>query len=189
MRPEAVVHEWTKAFGKVAPIGHLCRDALPERWLRMHNLPHGKRYPDSPDEYGQLLSRQNTVATTILGASSECLLFFCGFPSESGAAVLDLLAVPSPECLWLPELAALAVDYEQIRIGAAVVSWRPGDFDDLLRARADDKVGPVLFANVKRPTAFAPYDGGADLFLDSAESIAACKRSWSAWLSSRADGL
>jgi hypothetical protein len=189
MRPDIVVREWENAFGEVAPLGHLCRAAFPERWLRVHNLPDAKRYADSAEEYQELLARQNTVATAVLGITAECVLFFCEFPNESASVVLELFAVSLQQYIWLPELATRAVGYEQIRIGAAFVSWRPGDFDDLLRARADDKVGLVLLANLNRQTAFAPYDGGADLFLNSAETAVACRRDWSAWLSPRADGL
>ncbi|NUP10195.1 MAG: hypothetical protein HOW73_29445 [Polyangiaceae bacterium] len=188
MQSAAITAGWRSAFGDVAPIGHLCRRALPDRWLRIHNLPGGRRYPASPGDYTELLSRQNAAATTILGLDAQCILFFCDFPDSTSSKLLKLLADP-PQPSWLPELAALTDAYEQFELGALAVTWKSGQFDGVLRARADDDVGPLLFANLTHRTAFAPYDGGADLFLASPQQVMEYRRRWSDWLSPRADQL
>jgi hypothetical protein len=189
MQSDAIVRDWERNFGTVAPVGHLCRSALQERWMRIHSLPNSKRYASSTDEYDILLARQNAVATALLGAGSECIFFCCEFPGEPASRILDLLPAPLSGFFWLPELAALADDYEDIRIGAILVSWQPGPFDVLIRARADDEIGPVLFANMQNRTAFAPYDGGADLFLESPEMIPPLKHQWVSWLPTHSDGV
>lgn len=38
---------WTTYFSELAPVGHVLRKALPDRWLRVHSLPQSKRYPES----------------------------------------------------------------------------------------------------------------------------------------------
>jgi len=146
MEADAIAANWQRSFGAVAPIGHLCRSALQERWLRIHSLPNGKRYASSPDEYDEILARQNAAAATVLGAGSQCVFFCCEFPGEPASQVLDLLRLPHASFVMVPELASLTDYYEAIQICAAVVSWNPGGFDAIIRACADDEVGPVLFA-------------------------------------------
>lgn len=189
MHSVGIADSWRRAFGDVAPLGHLCRIACRERWLRIHSLPLSKRYPESLADYAELLSRQNTAATTILGIDAECLFFFSEFPDQSASMLLDLLPRPRPKPTWLPELARLANEYDDLRIGALPVTWTPGLFDELLRARADDDVAPILFANLDRASAFAPYDGGADLFLASPIDVPVLRQRWSSWLSQSVDQL
>ncbi len=96
---------------------------------------------------------------------------------------------PSVEPTWHPALAALATDYEQIRIASIPLRWAPERVVELLVARADDRVGPILFANLNRLRAFAPYDGGADLFFEAEHDVERRRRRWAEWLSRRKDGL
>lgn len=66
---------WKRTFGKFAPLGYVCREKLPSRWLRIHSLPKSKRYPQTEAEYRELLRRHNEVATDLLGEGDECALF------------------------------------------------------------------------------------------------------------------
>lgn len=60
---------WRARFGEVLPAGFLCREALSDRWLRIHSLPESKRYPADPSEMAELLSRHNRVAWLSIHAS------------------------------------------------------------------------------------------------------------------------
>jgi len=157
MNPSDLAAQWTTAFGPFPPLGYICREHLHDRWLRIHNLPESKRYPDCEAEYAELLRRHNEVATTVLGNGEPCVLFVASYGDA------PIIATP--------------------------VIWQPHAFDHLIRAVADEDHGPALFANIQHRTAYAPYDGGADFFLDSPESASWLKRQWASWLSSRADGL
>lgn len=189
MRPETIARRWQRAFGSVAPLGHSCMAALPSRWVRAHSLPGSQRYANTPGEYAELLLRYNTVATEVLGAGSECVLFVCEFPGETAPSLGALPPALSVAPIPMTGHLAPAESQESGRISAVSVTWSAGTFDDLLRARADDALGPILFANLDRRTAFAPYDGGSDLFLEDADAAARCRALWPAWLSSREDGL
>lgn len=157
---EDVAARWAEVFGECQPIGYVCREALPARWLRIHSLPKSKRYPDTEPEYQELLRRHNEAATTLLGAGEPCILF---------AATYD--------------------DDGNVDIAAEHVVWEPGRFDALIRAVADEEAGPFLFASFDRRTAYAPYDGGADLFFASQDAVATMKAVWRDWLSARPDGV
>lgn len=79
--------------------------------------------------------------------------------------------------------------HASINVAASVTAWEPNRFNQLIRTVADDQSSPVLFANLRRRTAYAPYDGGADLYLESPEAVARLKMTWKDWLSGRPDGL
>lgn len=191
MDSSQIATRWRMAFGAAPPVAFVCRDALESRWLRIHSLPGSKRYPSNESEYDELLRRHNTVAEAVLGEEAECVLFMASFGSPAmNPIVADLLTAREAAFVPLPELST-AIDggSESINFAAALVSWRSRRFDSLIRAIADDRSGPVMFANLDRSTAYAPYDGGADLFLASREMAATMTIVWSDWLSSRADGL
>jgi hypothetical protein len=177
---------WRQEFGAVAPIGYLCREALPSRWLRIHSLPESKRYADDETEYAELLRRHDEVASTILGNGEECVLFATVY-DEHDLAAAELPVIDGVTFTDVPDLAT--DDEVPIRIAAAPAVWNFARFEELIRAIADDRSCRVLFANFARHTAYAPYDGGADLFLDSPESVSRMKKMWRKWLSARADGL
>ena len=78
---------------------------------------------------------------------------------------------------------------DEIQFFATPATWRTNAFDNLLSAVADDRTGPLLFFNPLRGTAFAPYDGGADLFLSSPQEANDLRTQVWPWLSQRPDGL
>jgi len=186
MNPDQTLNAWRAAFPHAGPTGFLCRQATPQRWVRIHSLPEAKRYADSDKERMEVLRRYNEAAQELLGQDSNCVLFTTQF---------------SEKCLWEPDeqgpldqlaLTHVMTDGEEddaMQFFAADVTWRSGDFDLLLSTVADDKTGPVLIFNPARQTAFAPYDGGADLFFRSAEDADRTRPMFQSWLSDRPDGL
>lgn len=186
MNPDHVLRAWKTAFPHASPAGFLCRQAIPLRWVRIHSLPEAKRYADSDKERMEVLRRYNETAQELLGQDSNCVLFATQFgekrswdPDEQGP--LDQLP--------LTHVMADSEEDDAMQFVAANITWRSGDFDLLLSAVADDKTGPVLIFNPERQTAFAPYDGGADLFFKSEEDAHRTRQMFQSWLSDRPDGL
>ena len=180
-------------FGDVPPVGHLLRSAISDRWLRVHSLPQSKRYAETDDEYDELLRRHNELAFEILGSHDRAVLFLhtwgtaAEFPAEfSGfdwAAQLELsgstpMVYPSPD-----------TDDPNVVVAGLLIRWSPHAWDSLLRDVADERVPSVVFLNPVTGEAYAPYDGGADLFLANSERVATLARRWSTWLSTHPDGL
>ena len=177
--------EWRATFGNVMPLGHLCRAAFPERWLRIHSLPSAKRYPDSDAERATILVRHNAVATFVLGEASHCILFITRFGDSTSWNASGDLSLPV-----IPQHAMTTIeDDSQTQYFAAPVVWRSGAFDDLILACADERSGPLLFVNLATEQAYAPYDGGADLFVASNNLIVDVRPRFADWLSKREDGL
>lgn len=185
MIAEEISTMWLSAFGVIPPAGYACRDKLGARWLRIHSLPESKRYPETEAEHRELLRRHNDVATAVLGEGEACVLFATTF-AERGTIpeTGGLRDIQETRFTRIPALST-----NDATVAAAPVVWRRSFFDTLILSVAEDTSGPVLFANFGRCAAYAPYDGGADLFVDRAESVALLKDRWSGWLSARADGL
>jgi len=51
---------WQAQFDAALPIGHQLRQALPQRWFRMHHLPESRRYPDTPARHGFVARHEAT---------------------------------------------------------------------------------------------------------------------------------
>jgi hypothetical protein len=186
MLPHPTVREWRLRFGDTLPAGFLCRQALADRWLRIHSLPLAKRYADSESERCELLRRQNAAASYTLGEGSNCVLFITRFGEKAEWSSFEEVPLGGR----IPEhVLSSGENDEELQFFALPVAWRQGAFDELILAVADDRTGPVLFADNQRGCLYAPYDGGADLFFPSSEAArSACTR-FGSWLSSRDDGL
>ena len=67
--------------------------------------------------------------------------------------------------------------------------WAPFRFNRLIARVAADVVPSVAFFSPVRRSVYAPYDGGADLFMANAAEAAQVRARWKGWMSSRPDGL
>jgi hypothetical protein len=178
--------EWQEAFGTALPAGFLCRQTMPERWLRIHSLPESKRYPETDVDQLELLSRQNAVARYTLGDGQPCTLFIVRFGENTFWTEADALPLISrPPVL----VQSYKDDQMSIHFFACPLTWQSGKFDPLILAAAEAQTGPLLFANFRTQSAYSPYDGGADLFFRSEQEVTLAAECFSAWLSSRKDGL
>jgi hypothetical protein len=186
MNASLIAQSWKCAFEGALPAGFLLRKHFPDRWLRVHSLPDARRYPSCATEYEEILNRHNTVASYVLGEGSKCSLFIARFGESHewpDATFLPLVGdIPS-------HAIASGDPDEPIQFFGLQVTWHRSVFDKLICAAADDKTGPILFANTATQTIYAPYDGGADLFFSSPTAIELAKLKFHPWLSAREDGL
>jgi hypothetical protein len=172
-------------FPSTAPAGFLWRVAFPDRWLRIHSLPESKRYSETESERAEILRRHNAVASYMLGEGSDCILFLARFGQDKlWPAEPDIpLNAGRPEYVQTYEN-----DGDEWQFFSTPVVWRSEQFNDLILASADDATGPIFFANKILGAAYAPYDGGADLFFPNPSNVEEAKRKFGSWLSARVDG-
>ncbi|MES2950943.1 MAG: hypothetical protein V4858_20605 [Pseudomonadota bacterium] len=196
MSQPSISAAWQASFGKALPAGYLCRATLPERWMRIHSLPESKRYPESEDERREILRRHGAAALYALGEDSECVLFITLHgESRNWSDYLGEGTRYSPEFLMLDRLAPEHVqsldkgDDGVLQFFATRQRWRTGAFDELILMCADGIAGPYLFASTEGGSAYAPYDGGADLFFSSADAVSKAREKFSSWLSTTESGL
>jgi hypothetical protein len=184
----SLVIEWHARYGRAMPVGHVLRQELSERWLRVHSLPQSKRYPDSAEELSEVLARHNAVASEILGSESACLLFAVHYEAVAAEAV----DFPNGLVLHhLPELSGPPPHDPEITaaIYGAEITWRSGSFDSLIGGIAEDRLQSVVFMSLQTGRVYSPYDGGMDLIVLNSSEVTAYKARWSSWLSARSDGL
>ena len=185
---------WTATFGDHPPLGWVLREALPHRWLRIHSLPGGQRYPSSPTDTTTLLARHNAVATAVLGDEAPVVVFVARFSLSAHhpqPASLNRLSLQPADALPAFPLDPPVENGEPsfVSFAAAQVLWRHGSFDAIIKAIARDKLSDVVFLSLRTRQAYAPYDGGADLFFLNRAGRNEAKRRFHTWLSDRADGL
>jgi hypothetical protein len=187
---------WSDSFGPTPPIGYMCRKALPQRWLRIHSLPESKRYPESSSEQSEILRRHNEVAQWVLGNDAECILFFTTYGESPRWS--DHRVTTGRDAESIRFLDRLAPRYfqsvseegdETIQVFAVPHVWKQGSLDELILMCADDVCGDVLLANLPRGTAYAPYDGGADLFFSTSLDVVEARTEFADWLSPLPSGL
>ena len=177
--------QWKTTRCECPPVGHVLRMAFPARWLRIHNLPQSKRYPETAAEEQEVLHRNNVVASALLGAGTECLAIVTEWEPLQRFASWHLAETPPPWSLdddLREELATASFRWRTLR-------WRPGDFDSEILARARDKVGSLIVFSPPTGNVYCPYDGGADLILAEPADAKAFQRLFAAWRSSLPSGL
>jgi hypothetical protein len=193
MTSEEFKDYWQQHYPKSPPIGYLLRQAYEDRWFRIHCLPESKRYPESEGEYQEILRRHNIIITDILGENSEFVFITTAYSDT-----------PKPIPPY-PEYRSIIGDYEEWMTIPMHKSyeessdywhfylshreWKNDSLDDLLRLVADDLIGNILLVGVKQRCLYHPYDGGADIILESESARDMKKGRYSAWLSKHPQGL
>jgi hypothetical protein len=191
MTTETFLDDWSRRYGNVPPVGYLLRPRFESVWLRMHSLPESKRYAETAVEWLELLRRHREVAETVLG-SGPIVLIAAFYGEEIDESVTNEL-VPGT-ALNLQRLDRLTRSPDEecesvITVFGLETTLDNLPFEKLVRAVADDAISPVSLVRSDNLRVYAPYDGGADLFLETPALRDELKIRWNAWLSHRDDGL
>jgi len=181
---------WKRHHPTAPPVAHVLRKAERYTWVRFHSLPLSKRYATSKREKWMVLDRANKLANRVLGESSRCWLVQAEPDYGDAANDADLYGTIRQYRLEFQFEHPAPEDDCNYRIFAAPVVWSAGTFNDLIAKRADDQLPlPTLWVSVETGAAFAPYDGGSDLFLPNPGDVDDLKREFSDWLSDHREGL
>ncbi|MBC7768503.1 MAG: hypothetical protein H7124_06930 [Phycisphaerales bacterium] len=174
--------DWRKFYGELPPLSFALRND--ERWVRFHSLPASKRYAQSPSEEVTVLHRANTVASDVIGADISWLAQ--SVPLEPKLAPG---AARSRQIHGLMPAGSFVDDEVSWTIFATITHFRPGAFDNLIRDIAEERAFRTIWLSTRNGIVFAPYDGGIDVFMETAEAADTLKVKHRYWLSARADGL
>jgi hypothetical protein len=194
MSPEALLDHWRRTYGETPLVGHVLRDRFPRRWLRIHNLPDSKRYAETEDEHQEILRRQNTLLSDLIGDDRPFELVFGYYGGEDRVPedVLAALRGLGPVFLAMdpagePDGASEGV--AGFPLLKAQLAWQPRALDVVLRAVADDVLATPLLVSVERCRIVAPYDGGVDVIVESEELRDQLEGRYRSWLSKHPAGL
>lgn len=193
---EDFLSRWSQWYPAAPPVGFLLRAAYPERWFRIHSLPGSNRYPTSPGEYEELLSRHRTAATDLLGGEgARCAILVraaCdGSESRDLGNRTALANGDLPFVCRLPSArlqAAVEAFADPVCLFGGICAWQSELFSGFIRAVADDSAAGLV-VDLEHGHVYAPYDGGADMFLATSVERDAFRKRYQDWLSPRPDGL
>ncbi len=88
-----------------------------------------------------------------------------------------------------PDVVSYHYDESDWRVTAARATFRSGAFDSLLLSVASATALRTLWMSEETGNVLAPYDGGFDLFLNSAAEVEFLRTRHASWLSTHPDGL
>lgn len=178
---------WHQYYGLAVPVASLLRQQVQDRWFRIHSLPDSKRYAETPNEYSLLFARHNEIATEVLGAQKPCLLFVGRYTDHPE---LDIHSQRLPQVEGANFTFFTSVqEPDTISVFCAPIIWSSRSFDGIIKAVADYQDANILFTSLGTGEAYAPYDGGADLFLASGKRRDELKQKYAHWLSKHPQGL
>lgn len=180
-----IKNEWREKFGEALPTGFSCREFIRDFWVRIHSLPNSKRYADTNQERIDVINLHNEIADYVLGNEGKCVVFIT-LHGESKIYDYDTSSFFPIEPR---HFMSYKDDDDELKIFVAEIIWRKWSLDNLLLAIADDRYFSVLFANMSRRSAYAPYDGGADLFFSTVVDVTAARKKFAHWVSDREDRL
>lgn len=195
MMPQWIHNYWVSQYPETEPIPYLLRDVYRSRWVRFHSLPESKRYAESDSEHRTILDRHNQILQA-LATPNETLAFTSTGYSETATAVRDHpnLNELDPSAEHWHTIAKHEIDSDfdypsYWHIFMAKYNWVPSVFDSILRLVADDVVANTMILSTENHWVYHPYDGGADVILNTADRRDELKAQFASWLSSSSDGL
>jgi hypothetical protein len=185
---------WTENYPDSLPVPHQLKYRFGDRWLRIYSLPEGKRYAENDDERRELLVRQNTIVSDLIGEENTFALLLISFSETPGfpehfEGVADLAHFELQPSLDLH--ARCPDEYESeyfLRMAYRECYWKRNSLDNLLLEIAEDKLQAILLGR-KQNCLVSPYDGGMDLVLGDPQERSAIGNKYSEWCSQRPDGL
>lgn len=165
---------WRGWFAGAEPVGHRLRDVLRGRWVRFHNLPDDKRYPENEADFATLLDRHNSVLVELTTPGQPVMLLTTeGSRSAIPAGRDAIWQTLDPDAVaWRTvEIHRVDPDFAEgyWHVYASEHVWERGRLDPIIRLVARDVVQRhhVLLLDPGCRWAIWPYDGGMDIIMES----------------------
>lgn len=163
---------WERRWPGALPISWMLKQDLSDTWVRFHSLPGSKRYADSDDEYEILLERHHQVLSELQGGSARDLLLVRTWAEAGGtfSASKDFRLAARTTPLWqtFPDRDDSAGDPVRWYTFVDRIAPTREALDPLLRRIADDEDRAIL-TNDQLDWLYAPYDGGADVIVETVD--------------------
>lgn len=184
--------EWLKYWPACPPIRYLLREKYPRRWLRVHSLPGGKRIPDGSRDENVLLRRHLRVVSEIMTDTTKCYLILHFAGSYRGEQEPTSIRALQPRIVAKGLARWKDSDRDGDELGVIAISeitYEDATCRALILDVAYDRTAPLLFFKPADGRIYSPYDGGADLFFETARARDAAARRFKNWMSARIDTL
>ena len=171
------------------PVGHMLKEYAPRRWVRFHSLPEGRRYPETTDDYDELLYRADVLVGQLCQPGDD-LMLVTGLYGRRGApppepSSAQQLVQPDAQ-YWCTVEATRTVDDDALWPLHLWVGWRsygPRALDPVVRLVADDELAAVIVVAPDRLVAVHPDHTGVDMLFPTAEERDAMGGTYAEWTS------
>lgn len=184
--------QWHVKYPETDPRAETLKDTFKERWVRFHSLANGKRYPETPEEQKEILSRYNAVISEL--NPNLLVVITCEWTHSSTPAQADIEKhAKQGEKYWMSFLEDPSetnpdlITYRHLYVNT--YPWATGILDDLLIAVSNDEASGVIIAPTNLDWLYHPYDGGADVILYTTSEHDQLKSRHQEWLSRDRSGL
>ena len=187
--PDEIRYAFSREFPGVAPVTQLLHEQFPEQWLRIHSLPGSRRYPRSVADRARILNRQGAILDVTIGLAEPCILLVYDWTGADSFPAQHPFAQLVPEGakpVW--QLPADDAELPPTSIYAVPTILDLAQLQSPLLAVADDRARFAIFSP-QTGAFFAPYDGGADIFLRTTLERDALREAFVEWLSPDPSGL
>ena len=171
MSVNELTKSWQQGFQYFNPIAHELKHSYSERWFRIHTLPDSKRYAESNEEYKEICDRHNMILSDLIGVENPFFLLTANYRMINEEPTQDKRLVKlnlqseywrnicpfedSPEIYW-------DIYFDEL-------IWKENSLNDLLCLVADEEISNVIFFSARKNLIYHPYDGGADIILETTE--------------------
>jgi hypothetical protein len=181
---------WTSEVSEFAPVGHVLRSHLCDRWTRFHSLPESKRYAESESEHEEVLRRHLLVANELFTAGKPIYAYRSHVSERRLKGKLKhMLAGNQLREAMVRLPTGLSIQYEgdgHYCVRALATRWVPLCFGTLTRQVANWEETGVTFVSPATKNIFCPYDGGMDVFPETI-SPRSLEAKFQSWMSERED--
>ena len=184
---------WNKEFNGSSPEADNLKHVYKNRWVRFHSLPESKRYPENEDEFLEVFRRHNIVLQELCGNENKVLVILPEYsenrlPTKPEPELSSIFSMSVPWCtLQQHEDDEEHEFYWHLHV--TEVEYSGCEFNSLFRMVANEEVSNVMIISISNSMVFHPYDGGADIILESAEKRNQLKDNHNEWLSKHKDGF
>ncbi|MDR6815620.1 hypothetical protein J2X76_000774 [Neorhizobium sp. 2083] len=187
---------WRHFYPAVPPLSFVMRQAaLP--FVRFHYLPGSKRYAETDAEYECIIQRLSALGRIVFDAGEDCWIVRCESPFGGGSKQRTAARSRFMElhpCKPSTRIGEIRLEDEKAiwSAHAAKCSWDFSSSRQLLSAIADDMTDGndwTLWFSAGSGRVYAPYDGGIDIFSNSADWIESLRDGFPDWLSEDVSGL
>jgi hypothetical protein len=171
------------------PVAHMLRAYAPDRWARFDSLPAGERYPETPDDYDELLYRADALVGHLCRPGDD-LMLVTGLYGRRGAphpepSSAQQLVQPDAR-YWCTVDATRTAGDDALWPLHLWVGWRdyaPRALDTVVRLIADGELAAVLAVVPDRRVAVHPDRAGVEMLFPTPEerdSMVQRYRDWAA---------
>jgi hypothetical protein len=177
MTPDQLNIYWTRNFPECPPVGFLLKHIYKGRCARFRTFTDGRKHPAGDADYAQVCTRQNTLLDHLF-ASEPRIVLITTIPSENEVPPKDAPVFLNfdPHGRFFQSLGMHEFELEfktpsYWHLFMSAPELRPGRFDSVLRAAAEDPTASgvvnVVFLGPSSRRLLYVYPGGADAVMES----------------------